>query len=112
MVAPVDAVDKPTEEEAELCGLGVLDHGRGVWAQHGEHAVDASSGSNHVAKSKARGDEPYDLLVTRFVVAVDEIDRVSASSRLGVGTGEQGVQMLAETVHFPGVLAILPSQLQ
>jgi hypothetical protein len=43
---------------------------------------------------------------------VDEIDRVSASSRLSVATGEQGVQVFADTVHFPAVLAILPSQLQ
>ncbi len=43
---------------------------------------------------------------------MDEIDRVSASGRLRIATREQGVQVLADTVHFFGVLAILPSQLQ
>ena len=112
VLPPIDAVDKPSEAAAELRGLGVLDRGCRVWAQRGEHTIDTSPGSNRVAESKARGDEPHDLLVTRFLVAVDEIDRVPASSRLRVGAGEQGVQMFAETVHFAGVLAILPSQLQ
>ncbi len=112
MLVPIDAVDKPSEAAAKLCGLGTLNRGCRLWAERGEHAIDAASGSDHVTKGKACGDEPNDLLVTRFLVAVDEIDRVSPSSRLGVGAGEQGVQMFAETVHFPGVLAILPSQPQ
>jgi len=109
MLVPIDAVDKPSEAAAKLRGLGTLNRDCRLWAERGEHAIDAASGSDHVTKGKARGEQPHDLLVTRLLVAVDEIDRVSPSSRLGVGAGEQGVQMFAETVHFPGVL---PSQPQ
>jgi hypothetical protein len=43
---------------------------------------------------------------------VNEIDRISATGRLSVAANEQLVEAFADTVHFAGVLAILPSLLQ
>jgi hypothetical protein len=43
---------------------------------------------------------------------MNEIDRVPTSSRLGVTTCEKRVQVLADTVHFSRLLAILPTPLQ
>ena len=112
MLPPIDPVDKPLQAAAELRVARAGHHRCRTGAQHHERAVDASSGGQRISEREARCDEPHDFLVPRFLVAVDEIDRVSASSRLGVATGEKGVQVFADTVHFPGVLAILPSQLQ
>ena len=112
MLFAVDAVDKPSKTATERCAARPRHRCCGFGAQHGEHAIDASPGGHRISKREARGDEPDDLLVARLIVAMDAIDRVSASGRLGVATCEQGVQAFADTVHFPMVLAILRSQLQ
>ncbi len=112
MLAPIDAVDETPKAATELCVARIYDGCRRFRTQRDEHAVDASPGGHGVSECQARRDEPHDLLVAMFIVAVDEIDRVSASSRLRVATSEQYVQAFTDTVHFPGVLAILPSQLQ
>ena len=112
MLSPVDAVDEPLKPAPELQGASTQNSCRGLRAQQREHSVDASPGGHHISEREARRNEPNDLLVARIIVAMDEIDRVPASSRLGVATSEQGVQVFADTVHFLGVLAILPSQLQ
>lgn len=112
MLSPVDAVDKPSQAPIELCVARACNRCRGLGAQHGEHPTDASAGCHRISEREARRDEPHNLLVARLAIAVDEIDRVSASRRLGIATCEQGVQVFADTVHFAGVLAILRSQLQ
>jgi hypothetical protein len=112
MLSPVDAVDEPLKPAPELQGASTQNSCRGLRAQHREHSVDAPPGGHRISEREARRNEPNDLLIAGFIVAVDEIDRVPASSRLGVATSEQGVQVFADTVHFLGVLAILPSQLQ
>jgi hypothetical protein len=112
MLSPIDAVNEAPKTATELCGSCFYDGRRGFGTQRGEHAVDASSGGHGISEREARRNESHDFLVAMPIVAVDEIDRVSASSRLGVATSEQCVQAFADTVHFAGVLAILPSQLQ
>jgi len=112
MLSPINAMDEPPEEEAELSGVRGYDGGRRFRPQGGEHAIDASSGGYRVPKRKAGRDEAHDLLVAGFIVAVDEIDRVSATGRLRVGASEQCVQAFTDTVHFARVLAILPSHPQ
>jgi hypothetical protein len=112
MLTPINAVDKPTKATPELILASAPNNCSGLRAQEGEHAVDASPRSHRISERETRCNEPYDLLVARIIVAMDEIDRVSASGRLGVATSEQGVQAFADTVHFFGVLAILPTQLQ
>ena len=112
MLPPVDPVDKSPKAAAELRVARAGNRRCRLGAQDREHTVDASSGGHRISKREARCDQPHDLLIARRIVAVDDIDRVSASSRLSVATGEQGVQVFADTVHFPAVLAILPSQLQ
>jgi len=112
MLSPVDAVDKPSKAATELCAARACHRCCGFGAQHGEHATDASAGGHRISEREARCNEPHDLLVARLIVAMDEIDRVAASGRLGVAACEQGVQVFADTVHFSRVLAILRSQLQ
>ncbi len=91
MLSTVDAVDKPSKTEAELCVARAFHHGCGLGAQYGEHAIDASPGGHRISERKARRNEPHDLLVARLIVTMDAIDRVSASGSLGVATCEQGV---------------------
>jgi hypothetical protein len=112
MLTPINAVDKPTKAAPELILASARNSCGGLGAQQGEHAIDASPRGHRISKREARCKEPYDLLVARLIVAMDEIDRVSASGRLRIATREQGVQVFADTVHLFGVLAILPSQLQ
>ena len=112
LLSPIDAVDEPPKAGPELYGASAHDSCRGLRPQRGQHPADASPGRHRISERKARCDEPRDLLIARFLVSMDEIDRVAASSRLGVATSEQGVQVFADTVHFLGVLAIFPSQLQ
>ena len=112
MLTPIDAVDKTAKTAPELILAGVHNSCSRLRAQECEHAIDASPRGHRISEREARCNEPYDLLVARIIVTMDEIDRVSASSRLGVATSEQGVQVFADTVHFFEVLAILPSQLQ
>jgi hypothetical protein len=112
VLSPVDAVNEPPKAAIELVVARAHHSRRRFRAQHGEDAADATAGRYGISKREARGDEPHDLLVTRSVVAMDEIDWVPASSGLGVATFEQRVQVLADTVHFSRVLAILPSPLQ
>ena len=58
----------------------------------------------------ARGSAP--LLVAGVSIPVDEIDRISPASGLGIGACEQCFEAFSGGVHFTGLLAILPSQLQ
>ena len=109
MLSPIDAMDEPPKAAAKLCMAYIYDGCCRFGTQRGEDAVDASSGGHDVSEREARRDEPYYLLVTMCIVAMDEIDRIAASSRLCVATSEQCVQAFADTVHFPGGLAILPS---
>jgi hypothetical protein len=112
MLSPINAMDEPPEKEAELSGVCGYDGGRRFGTQGGENAIDASSGGHRVSERQAGRDEAHDLLVAGLIVAVDEIDGVSATGRLRVRTSKQCVQAFADTVHFAGVLAILPSQPQ
>ena len=88
MLSSVDAVDKPSQAPIEVCVARACDRCRGFGAQHREHSTDASAGCHGISEREARRDEPHNLLVTRSAVAVDEIDRVSASRRLSVATCE------------------------
>jgi len=112
MLAPIDAVDKPAKAASELISANLRHSCSGLRAQEGERPIDASPCGGGISEREARRNEPYDLLVARIIVTMDEIDRVSASARLGIAAREQGVQMFADTVHFFRVLAILPSHLQ
>lgn len=112
MLSPVDAVNKPAKALIELVLAGAHYSRRGFGAQHRQDATDAAPRRHRISKREARRDEAHDLLVAWLVVVMDEIDWVSASGRLGIATREQRVQVLADTVHFFQVLAILPSPLQ
>lgn len=112
MLAPVDAVNEPPEALLELVLAASHHRRRGFGTQHREDPTDAAAGRYGIAKREAGGDEPDDLLVARSVVAMNKIDRVPTSSRLGVTRCEKRVQVLADTVHFSRLLAILPTPLQ
>ena len=100
MLSPINAMDEPPKEEAEFSGVCGYDGGRRFGTQGGEHAIDASSRGHRVSERQAGRDEPHDLLVAGLIVAVDEIDGVSATGRLRVRTSKQCVQAFADTVHF------------
>ena len=109
VLSPIDPVHEPLKPGTKLRVTFVHDGCRRFRAEGKQNAIDAAPSGDSIPKRKARRDESHDLLVTRFFVAVDAIDRISASGRLRVAISEQRVQAFADTVHFAGVLAILPT---
>jgi hypothetical protein len=112
MLTPINAMDKPAKAAPKLILASTRNGCSRLRAQEGEYPIDASPRGHRVSEREARCNQSYNLLVWRIMIAMNEIDRVSRSGRLGVASSEQGVQVFADTVHFSGVLAILPSQLQ
>ena len=109
MLPSIDAVDEPPKEATELRIARAYDDRSRFGTQRRDHASDAFSGGDGVAEREACRQEARNLLVPWCIVAVNE---VSAASKLGIATSKQGVQAFADSVHFAGVLAILPGQLQ
>ncbi len=109
MLPSVDAMYKPSKPAAQRGVTRGNDGLRRLGPQQREHPVDASARSHSVPKRETSGDEADDLLIAGLIVAMDKIDRVTPSGRLRIATREQGVQVFADTVHFPPVLAILRS---
>jgi hypothetical protein len=112
MLPSIDAVDKSPKKPAELRFARVYDGRCRFRVERHEYASDTFSGSHGVAERKASGNEARDLLVARFIITMHKVDGVPAASNLRIATSEQSVQAFADGVHFAGVLAILPSQLQ
>ena len=112
VLTAINAVGEPPKPVPQLHLIGASDDSCGFRPKSLEHSVDASPGRHGVSKGEARRDEADDLLVPRVMIAVDEIDRVSPACRQCVAAGEQSVQAFLDAIHFAGVLAILPSQLQ
>jgi len=112
VLTSINAVGEPPKPMAKPRLIGASDDCCRFRPESREHSVDASPGGHRVSKCEARRDEADDLLVARLMITVDEIDRVSSACGLCVAAGEQSVQAFLDAVHFAGVLAILPSQLQ
>jgi hypothetical protein len=112
MLGAIDPMDEPVETTSQLRLIGFEQQCGGFRAQGDEHPLDASSSGHGIAKGEARCDEADDFLIPGLIVRVNEIDRISPPGRLCIRTSEQLVEAFADTVHFAGVLAILPSLLQ
>jgi hypothetical protein len=112
MFSRINPVYEPAKAASKLSAVCFHHRGCRVGAQSRQHTVDASPRSDHVSERQTRRDEPHDLLIAWVIVAVNEIDGVSASNRFGIASCEQRVQAFADTVHFAGVLAILASERQ
>lgn len=112
MLSGINPVDEPPKAVAKLYVSQIHDHCCRFGAHSRQHAIDAAPRGHNVSEREARRDETHDLLIARVTVAVYEIDRISASGNFGVASCEQHVQAFADTVHFAGVLAILPSERQ
>ena len=57
-------------------------------AQRRQHTFDAPTRCKRISEREAGCDETHDLLITRRLVVVDEVDRISAAGRLSVATSE------------------------
>ena len=112
MLPGINPVYEPAKASLELFVACLHHSGCRFGSQSRQHAIDASTSSDHVSERQTRRDETHDLLIVRVIVAVNEIDRVSASNRFGIASCEQRVQAFAGAVHFAGVLAILASERQ
>ena len=88
VIAAVDPMDEASEHTLELSLGRRPDTLCGLRSKPLEYAIDALPRGERVSKGEARRDETDDFTVFDALVSMDDVDRISAAARDGVGALE------------------------
>ncbi len=102
VLGAIDPVDESTEPTAQGRRPRARHLSARAWAESGEHPLDARARSDGIAKRKARGHETCYLPIDGIGISMNEVDRISASPRLGVAVTKKRFESRASRIHLPG----------